>query len=86
MILFLVEKTVSMRQMTAWQRGPEGDTMMKDMKPSRKESLHVPQIVQEIFSAGVVDGKVPPAATENTKKEWFVASKDNKQDKQQQPT
>ena len=69
-------------QMAAWQRGPEGDMVMKDMKPSHKESLQVPLIVQEIFPAGVVEGKVPPTATENTKKEWFGASKDNESARQ----
>jgi len=53
-------------QMAAWQHGPEEDTMMKDMKPSHKKSLQVPQIVQEIFSAGVVEGKVHEMDTLNT--------------------
>ena len=33
--------------------------------------------MQEIFPAGVVDGKVPPASTENTRKEWFKKSEQN---------
>jgi len=33
--------------------------------------------MEEIFPAGVVDGKVPPASTENTRKEWFMKSDQN---------
>jgi len=46
--------------------------MMKDLKPLQQESLPVPDVMEEIFP--VVDGKVPPASTENTRKEWFKKS------------
>ena len=34
-------------------------------------------MIEEIFPAGVVDGKVPPASTENTTKECFKKSEQN---------
>ena len=33
---------------------PEGDMIMNDMKPSNKEGLHVPPVMEELFPAGVV--------------------------------
>ena len=70
-------------QVASWQRGPEGDMMMKDLKPSQKESLPVPDVMEEIFPAGVVYGKVPPASTENTRKEWLKKSDQNESAKKE---
>lgn len=65
--------------MAGWQRGPERDMMMKDMKPSERQSLKVPAVMGEVFPADVVEGKAIPTSTEAIKIEWFRASHDNKE-------
>lgn len=50
--------------------------MMKDLRPSKVESLEVPKVMETLFPARV-EGKVFPKSTENTKKEWFQTSDEN---------
>ena len=51
---------------------------MKDLKPSNKESLQVPPVMEELFPAGVVKEKGSPMSTENIKREWFKKADENK--------
>lgn len=50
--------------------------MMKDLRPSKVESLEVPKVMETLFPARV-EGKAFPKSTENTKKEWFQISDEN---------
>ena len=60
--------------MARWQRSPENDMMMKDMKPSDRECLQVPHVMVELFPAEVVTGKVTPKSIEDTQIQWFKKS------------
>lgn len=71
------KNTFHATQMAAWQRGPEGDMMMKNLRPSKTESLQVPEGNEMLFPAGVRESKACPKSTENTKKEWFKKSDEN---------
>lgn len=71
------KNTFHATQMAGWQRGPEGDMMMKDLKPSKTESLQVPKGMEMLFPARVIEGKACPKSTENTKKEWLKKSDEN---------
>lgn len=57
------KNTFHATQMAGWQRGPEGDMMMKELKPSNKESLQVPSVMEKLFPAEVVKGKGCPIST-----------------------
>ncbi|KAK3884937.1 hypothetical protein Pcinc_010780 [Petrolisthes cinctipes] len=60
-------RTLSMLHI--WQRAPEGDMMMQNLKPPNKESFHVLNVMEELIPAGVVmKGKAHLKSTENTKK------------------
>lgn len=70
------KNTFHATQMAAWQRGLEHDMMMKDLKPSSRESLQVPQVMEKIFPAGIIEGTACPKSTGNTKREWFQKTDD----------
>ena len=68
------KNTFHATQMARWQRGPEKDMIMKYIKPSDRECLQVPHVMEELFPAEVVTGKVPPKSTEDTQIQWFKES------------
>ena len=43
------KNTFHATQMAEWQRGPENDMMMKDMKPSDRECFQAPHVMEELF-------------------------------------
>lgn len=67
------KNTFHATQMAGWQRGSEGDMMLRDLKHSNRESLQVPNVMEEIFPSGVMTRK----ATVNTKNEWLKRSAEN---------
>jgi hypothetical protein len=58
-------------QVAAWQRGPEADIGMQHLKPSQQESIQVPEVMEQLFPAKVIQGKAEPTLTTDTQKDWF---------------
>ena len=75
------KNTFHATQLAAWQRGPELDMGLKNMKPSTSKALKVPEIMNEIFPADMPEGKIEPKSTANTKKEWFERNTENEEAK-----
>ena len=61
-------------QVAGWQRGPEADMGLKDLRPSKKTSLEVPEIMEQIFPSEVMTGRVEPRSTADLNKEWYNES------------
>ena len=64
-------------QIAAWQRDPEADIGMKDLRPSSNTCLNVPEILEQLSPAVAVTGRLEPGATEGIKKEWYNKSNDD---------
>ncbi|KAL2095499.1 hypothetical protein ACEWY4_010218 [Coilia grayii] len=58
-------------QVAGWQRGPEADMGLSDLRPSAKTTLQVPEIMEQLSPAAVVIGKKEPGSIIQTKKEWY---------------
>lgn len=64
-------------QVASWQRGPASDMGLNSLHPTtNKTTLEVPAVLEELIPAGISfnDGRTEPTLTQNTEKEWFVAS------------
>jgi len=42
-------------QIAAWQRGPESDMGFKNLRPSKKTTLEVPAVMEELLPAEVIE-------------------------------
>jgi len=58
-------------QLAGWQRGPESDMGMQDLRPSTRTALQVPEIMEAILPVAILEGKTEPKSTNETKREWF---------------
>lgn len=63
--------------MAAWQRGPEADTGMRHLKPSQQESIQVPEVMEQLLPAKVIQGIAEPTLTTDTQKDWFDKPEEN---------
>ena len=61
-------------QVAGWQRGPEADMGLKDLRPSKKTSLQVPEIMEQISPSEVMTGRIEPRSTADLNKEWYNES------------
>ena len=74
---FDVKNSFHATQIAAWQRGPEADIGLKDLRPSPNTSLKVPEVMEQLSPAAVMTGKLEPGATEGINKEWYNESNDD---------
>lgn len=65
------KKSFHATQVAGWQRGPEADMELNDLHPSKKTSLQVPEIMEQLSPAAVVTGKTEPGSIIQTNKEWY---------------
>lgn len=65
------KKSFHATQVAGWQRGPEADMGLNDLHPSKKTSLQVPEIMEQLSPAAVVTGKTEPGSIIQTNKEWY---------------
>ena len=63
-------------QIAGWQRGPEVDIGLKDLRPSTNTSLKVPEVMDQLPPAAMVIGSLEPRATEVINKERDNESND----------
>ena len=61
-------------QIAAWQRGPEADIGLKNLRPSPNTSLKVTEVMEQLSPAAVVTGRLEPGATDGINKEWYNES------------
>ena len=61
-------------QVAGWQRGPEADMGLKDLRPSTKTSLQVPETMEQIPPSEVMTGRVEPRSTAELNIEWYNES------------
>ncbi|KAL8567664.1 hypothetical protein ACOMHN_054475 [Nucella lapillus] len=72
------KKSFQATQVAAWQRGPEADMGMQHLKPSQQESIQVPEVMEQLFPAKVIEGKAEPTLTTDTQKDWFDKPEDSR--------
>lgn len=65
-------------QVAGWQRGPPEDMASDSMQPSKTTTLKVPQVMEEIFPAQIVEGKIDPSSTMHVQKDWYDQSVEDK--------
>ena len=59
--------------MACWQRGNEKGTGLDGLQLSKKKTLDVPQILQDVLPAKIIEGKSSPKSTEKTVLKVFEA-------------
>ena len=69
------KNTFHATQVTAWQRGPPPDDLLKNITPSKLTSLNIPEAMESIIPANIIEGAATPLF-QDLKKEWFEKSND----------
>jgi hypothetical protein len=63
---FYGKKSFHATQLAAWQRGPAVNMELKNIRPSKTTTLQVPDVLEELIQANIIDGLAEPKCTENT--------------------
>ena len=74
---FYGKSSFHVTQIAGWQRGPEADIGLKDLRPSTNASLKIPEVMDKLPPAAVVTGRLESRAAEGTNKEWSNESNDD---------
>ena len=59
-------------EVAAWQRGPAPDVQLNDLFPSKKGTLVVPEAMEKLIPANIVEGKSSPAFSEPIHMDWYT--------------
>ncbi len=71
------KNTFHATQVAAWQRGPETTAHLSHLRPSVKTSLAIPEAMQQLDVANVVEGKSAPLFTDTVEMEWYTINEDD---------
>ena len=61
-------------QMAGWQRGPESNMGLATIVPTRNGTLAVPEIMNEVFPADIVEGRAEPVSLTDVERDWYSTS------------
>ncbi|MES9880098.1 MAG: hypothetical protein ABW185_04375 [Sedimenticola sp.] len=64
------KNTFHATQIAAWQRGPAPDDLLKNIEPSQRSTLSVPEAMEAILPVNILEGTAEPPPSE-VKAEWF---------------
>ena len=68
------KNTFHATQVAAWQRGPPSKDILNCIKLSTRETLNVPDVMNNIFHANIPPSK--PSFTDDLQADWFSGSSD----------
>ena len=80
------KNTFHATQMAVWQRGQKADVELQTLQPSRRHTLKVPDVLDNLYPTNINPVTSEPAFADPVDKTWFMKPDDSECKKQAQAT